>query len=129
MSFDHVLYEDILLSISTIAEIAILYFVWKEGRKVVTSVNEIREATSGTVYGTTDDLNVGDRVHVLEPQPGVPRDRWQYGSMLYVIREVDRIRNRALATPVLAPPQGPTPTVEGPLRGGQSPFKKAFVAG
>lgn len=129
MCFDHVVYQDVLLTISTVAELAILYFVWKEGRKVVTSVNEIREATSGTVYGTTDDLNVGDRVHVLESEPGVPRNQWQYSQTIYVIREVDKLRNRALATPVLAPPQGPTPTVEGPLKGEHSPFKKAFVAG
>jgi hypothetical protein len=129
MGFNHVLYEDVALGISTIAELAILYFVWREGRKVVTSVNEIREANSGTVYGTTDELNVGDRVHVLQPQPGVPREKWQYSSELYVIREVDRIRNRGSATPVLAPPQGPTPTVTGPLQGKDSPFRKAFVAG
>jgi hypothetical protein len=129
MAFDHVLYEDVLLTISTAAELAILYFVFKEGRKVVTNVNEIREATSGTVYGHTDDLAVGSRVFVLEPQPGVPRERWGYSSLVYVIREADKLRNRAIATPVLAPPEGPTPTVEGPMSGPLSPFKKAAIAG
>lgn len=73
MFFDHVVYEDVLLTISTAAELAILYLVFMEGRKVVANVNEIRDATTGTVYGYTDDLPVGSRVFVLEPQPGVPR--------------------------------------------------------
>jgi hypothetical protein len=124
MPFNHVLYEDALLTISTAAELAILLFVIKEGRKVVTDVNEIRDAASGTVYSDTDDLTVGSRVHVLEPQPGIPRDKWQYGPLLYVIREVDKLTNRAVATPVL-PPQGLTPTVSGPMSGPHSPFTRS----
>ncbi len=133
-------YGDVIGTLSLLVEVAILYYVIREFRhatrdvveKVQTvskEVHELMEAPERTVFGTTDDLNVGDRVHILEPQPGVPRDKWEYSSMLYVIREVDRIRNRALATPVLSPPQGPTPTVEGPLRGPLSPFKKASVTG
>jgi hypothetical protein len=122
-------YGDIIATISLLVETAILYYVVKEFRHVTREVHEIVEAPTRTVFGTTDDLNVGDRVHVLEPRPGVPRDKWEYSQTLYIIREVDKLRNRALATPVLAPPQGPTPTVEGPLRGENSPFKKAFVAG
>jgi len=133
-------YGDVIATLSFLVEVAILYYVIKEFRhatrdvvkevqNVSKEVHEFMEAPTRTVYGTTDDLNVGDRVHVLEPQPGVPRDQWQYSQMIYVIREVDRIKNRALATPVLSPPQGPTPTVEGPLRGPLSPFRKAFVAG
>jgi len=128
VSFDHVVYEDVLLTISTVAELAILYFVVKEGSKVVTSVSEIHDATSGTVYGLTDDLPVGSRVFILEPAPGVPRDKWGYSSMVYVIREVDKVRNRATATPVLAPLEGPTPTVQGPMTGPLSPFRKASIA-
>jgi hypothetical protein len=128
MFFDHVMYEDVLLTISTAAELAILYLVFKEGSKVVANVNEIRDATTGTVYGHTDDLPVGSRVFVLEPQPGVPRERWGYSSLVYVIREVDKVRNRAVATPVLPPLQGPTPTVEGPMTGPLSPFKRASIA-
>jgi hypothetical protein len=129
MLFDHAVYQDVLLTVSTVAELAILYFVFQDGRKVVTNVNEIREATTGTVYGNSDDLQVGSRVHVLEPQAGVPREKWQYGQQLYVIREVDKLRNRAVATPVLAPPEGPTPTVDGPMKGPRSPFMKSHVAG
>lgn len=128
MFFDHVMYEDVLLTVSTAAELAILYLVFKEGSKVVANVNEIRDATTGTVYGHTDDLPVGSRVFVLEPQPGVPRERWGYSSLVYVIREVDKVRNRAVATPVLPPLQGPTPTVEGPMTGPLSPFKRASIA-
>lgn len=129
MFFDHNVYQDTLLTVSTVAELAILYFVYKDFRKVVKNVNEIREATTGTVYGDSDDLHVGSRVHVLEPQPGVPREKWQYSQQLYVIREIDKLRNRAIATPVLPPPAGPTPTVEGPMAGPHSPFMKSHVAG
>jgi hypothetical protein len=133
-------YGDIIATLSLLVEGAILYYVIKEFRhatrdvvkefqNVSKGVQEFIVAPTRTVYGTTDDLNVGDRVFVLEPQPNVPRDQWQYSQTVYVVREVDRIRNRALATPVLAPPQGPTPTVDGPLRGPLSPFKKAFVSG
>jgi len=133
-------YGDVIGTLRLLVEVAILYYVIKEFRHatrdvikevqcVTKEVQEIVDAPNRTVFGTTDDLNVGDRVHVLEPRPGVPRDERQYSSMLYVIREVDRIRNRALATPVLSSPQGPTPTVEGPLRRPLSPFKKASVAG
>ena len=83
----------VLLTISTAAELAILYLVFKEGSKVVANVNEIRDATTGTVYGQTDDLPVGSRVFVLEPVPGVPREKWGYSSLVYVIREVDKVRN------------------------------------
>jgi hypothetical protein len=129
MFFDHVNYEDILLTVSTVAELAILFLVYMEGRKVVTNVNEIRDATSGTVYGFTDDLPVGSRVHVLKPQPGVPREKWDYDDLVYVIREVDKVRNRAMATPVISSPGSPTPTVEGPMHGPNSPFKKLAISG
>jgi hypothetical protein len=122
-------YGNVIQTLSLIVEILILVYVVKEFRHVTKEVREIREAPSHTVYGTTDDLNVGDRVFVLEPRPGVPREQWLYGQMVYVIREVDRLRNRALATPVLAPVQGPTPTVQGPVSGPLSPFKKASVPG
>ena len=125
----HVVYEDSLLTISTVAELLILYFVYKEGRQVVSNVNEIREATTGTIFGNTDDLTVGSRVHVLQPQPGVPRENWSYDTLVYVIREVDGVRNRAMATPVIAPAVGPTPTVEGPMRGPNSPFMKLSIPG
>lgn len=129
-------YGDLIQTLSLAAEIAILVYVIKEFRhltaevKVATQeVHDIRDAKSSTVFGVTEDLNVGDRVHVLEPKPGVPRKDWQHKHELFVIRSADNIGNRALATPVSPPVQGPTPTVEGPLRGEHSPFKKASVPG
>jgi|SRR5580704_14905367 hypothetical protein len=123
------MYENILMTISTIAELLILYFVWKEGRKVVATVNDIKEARNGTVYGATEDLPVGTKVVVLQPRPGEPREKWQYGTEVYAIRESDSATNRALATPVLPPIQGPTPTVSGPMSGPLSPFRKISAAG
>lgn len=136
-------YGDIIQTLSLAVEVAILIYVVKEFRHttkkvegvtqevkdVAKEVHEIKDAPNRTVFGLSDDLNVGDRVHVLEPRPGVPPKDWQYKPELYVIRLVDNIKNRALATPVLPPVQGPTPTVEGPLRGEHSPFKKASVPG
>jgi hypothetical protein len=121
-------YGNVIATLSLLVEGAILYYVVKEFRHLTKDVHDIKEAPNRTIYGTTDDLHVGDRVHVLQPQPGAPRDKWQYGSDLYVIREI-RPMNRALATPVLPPVQGPTPTVEGPMSGPDSPFRKSFVAG
>jgi hypothetical protein len=129
MSFNHIAYEDVLLTVSTLAEIAILYLVYKEGSKAVTAVKEIQESTSGTIYGGTDDLEVGNRVVVLQPRPGTPREYWEYGTDVYVIREVDKLHNRALASAVLPPVQGPTPTVQGPMKGPLSPFKKLSTPG
>ena len=123
MFFDHVLYEDIFITIATLADIGILGLMIYELPKVVTNINEIREATTGTVYGDTDDLIVGSRVHVL------PRDKGSYDTTVYVIREVDKVRDRAMATPVLAPPQGPIPFVEGPMRGPKSPFVRLSIPG
>ena len=136
-------YGDVIQTLSLAVEIAILVYVVKEFshvtkevkgvtqevKDVTKEVHDIKDARNRTVFGLADDLNVGDRVHVLEPRPGVPRKDWQYNPELYVIRSVDNIRNRALATPVLPPVQGPTPTVDGPLRGEHSPFKKASVPG
>ena len=122
-------YGDIIQTLSLLVEVAILVFVIREFKHITKDVHEIREAPNRTVFGVTEDLNVGDRVQVLQPRPGVPRDQWQYGSEVYVIREVDRITNRALATPVLPPVKGPTPTVQGPMSGPLSPFKKVSVAG
>jgi hypothetical protein len=125
--FNHQLYGEVLLTIGTVAEVAILWVMVKEGSKVVTNVNEIRDSTS-TVYSHTDDLPVGSRVFVKMPQPGLPRDQWPYSSEVWVIREVDKEKNRATATPVLPPPAGPTPTVSGPMTGSLSPFRKAGIA-
>jgi hypothetical protein len=125
--FNHQMYGDVLLTIGTAAEIAILWVMVKEGSKVVANVNEIRDSTS-TDFGLTQDLPVGSRVFVVQPQPGLSRDQWPYSSELWVIREVDKEKNRATATPVLAPLTDPIPTVSGPMRGPLSPFKKARVA-
>lgn len=124
------MYDSIMLTVGVLADLAIVWLMIREARKVVEEVDEIRESTSGTIYSASDadDLAVGGNVHVLQPRPGVPRNRCEYGPEIYVIREADRARNRGLATPIM-PPQGPTPTVEGPLRGPLSPFKKAFVPG
>lgn len=124
---DHNVYQDVLLTVSTAAEIAILAVMIREGSKVVANVNEIRDSTS-TDFGATEDFPVGARVFVQQPQPGLPRDQWPYGSEVWVIREVDKYKNRATATPVLPPLTGPIPTVSGPMRGPLSPFKKAQIA-
>ena len=46
---------------------------------------------------------------------------------IWVIRKIDEAKKTALATPVLPPINGPTPTVEGPMAGPESPFKKATI--
>ena len=95
---------------------AILVYVVKEFRHLTTDVHEIKEAPNRTVFGVTDDLNVGDKVHVVEPRPGVAREDWRYKPELYVIRAVDKVGNKAMATRVSPSVQGPTPTVVGPAR-------------
>jgi hypothetical protein len=47
MFFDHVIYEDTLLTISAVAELAILYFVFKEGRQVVANVRRLLTIVEG----------------------------------------------------------------------------------
>ncbi len=125
--FNHDMYQDVLLTVSTLAEIAILVVMVREGSKVVANVNEIRDSTS-TDFGVTEDFPVGSRVFVQQPQPGLSRDQWPYSGEVWVVREVDKQRNRATATPVLPPLTGQTPTVSGPMRGPLSPFKKAHIA-
>jgi hypothetical protein len=125
--FTHEMYQDVLLTVSTVTEILIPWVMVKEGPKVVENVKEIRDSTT-TDYGETEDSPVGSRVFVLQPQPGLPRDQWPYSAAVWVIREADSKKNRATATPVLPPIQGPTPTVSGPMRGPLSPFKKAHIA-
>ncbi|HSY58961.1 MAG TPA: GGDEF domain-containing protein [Terriglobales bacterium] len=83
--------------------------------------------TSTAVYGETDDLYIGSRVHVLEPVPGVPREKWTPSSLLWVIREINSGKKTAKATPVLPPLNGPTPTVEGPMSGPESPFIRTNI--
>lgn len=125
-AFNHQLYEDALLTVSTAVEILILVVMLKEGSKVVTGVNEIRESTT-TDFGHTQDLPVGSSVHIIQPQPGLSRDQWPYSSEIWKIREVNSEKNRATATPVLPPLEGPIPTVSGPVRGPLSPFRKANI--
>jgi hypothetical protein len=43
------IYNDILLTISTIAELLILYYVYKEAPTIRKDVKEIHDATTGTV--------------------------------------------------------------------------------
>ena len=124
----HFKYDDIFQTIETVTEVAILYFVIVEGSKVVGKVSDIFDSTA-TVVGATDELLVGSRVHVQIPVPGKPRNEWPYSSELWVIREVDKEKNRATATPVLPPPTGQTPTVSGPMSGPLSPFKKTGIGG
>jgi hypothetical protein len=88
---------------------------------------EFDASESPIVYGHTDDLHVGTRVYVLESVPGTPRDQRAYGTEIWVIREVDKEKNRATATPVLPPFNKPTPFVAGPMSGADSPFKKAGI--
>ena len=126
MLFNHQLYGEILQAIETVTEVAILYFVIKEGSKVVEKVRDIYDSTA-TVVGLTDDLQVGSRVQVLTPVAGKPRSEWPYSFDVWVIREVDKARNRATATPVLPPLTGPIPTVSGPMNGPLSPFIKTAI--
>jgi hypothetical protein len=138
-------YADSLQTIETLVEIGILLYMVSEAPEIKEKLGGIYNSTATvpgstdvtylttedgeTTFGTTEDLKVGSRVFVLRPEPGVPRDKWQYDTMVWIIREVDKEKGRALATPVLAPPTGPTPTVSGPISGPLSPFKKANVAG
>jgi hypothetical protein len=85
------------------------------------------DIASGVVYGQTNDLHVGTRVHVRMPQQGVPRESWQFGAEIWVIRKTDEQKKTAVATPVFPPFDGPTPTVEGPMNGPDSPFKRANI--
>jgi hypothetical protein len=62
------MYDSVLLTVSTIVEIGILGLMIKEGRKVVASVDQIRASTT-TDYGHSNDLHVGERVFVQEPEP------------------------------------------------------------
>jgi hypothetical protein len=95
----------------------------------VTAILEVVKPDTGSTagYGETNDLYVGARVHVLQPQPGVTRDNWPFHPEIWVIRKLDEAKKTALATPVLPPINGPTPTVEGPMAGPESPFKKANI--
>jgi hypothetical protein len=128
--FGHWSYAEILQTIETFVEVAILVFVVLEGIKVVAQVTEIHDATASTV-GTTEALPVGSRVHVLMPQAGKPREQWPYSGDIWVIREVDKEKNRATATPIYPPlnAQGQIPTVTGPMTGPHSPFIKANTPG
>ena len=128
--FGHWSYVDVFQTIETFVEIAILVFVVLEGIKVGEQVREIHDSTATTV-GTTDALQVGSKVHVQIPQAGKPRAEWPYSQDIYVIREVDKKNNRAIATPVLPPlnTQGQTPTVTGPMTGPFSPFIKTNIPG
>jgi len=80
-----------------------------------------------TIYGETHDLHVGTRVHVRKPVPGLTREQWPFDAEIYVIRKTNDQTKTAIATPVLPPLNGPTPTVEGPMTGPHSPFKRANI--
>ena len=117
-----------------------MYESKRQGKNRVTSWpigEELSEKTSGpsevadsydsttTVHGFTDALPVGTHVHVLTPLPGKLRTEWPYSPEIWVIREVDKVKDIAIATPVLPPVSGPIPTVSGPMNGPLSPFVKA----
>jgi hypothetical protein len=85
------------------------------------------DAVRAAIYGETGDLQPGMRVHVLLPQPGVSRDHWEIHPEIWAIRKIDEAKRTAVATPVLPSINGPTPTVEGPMAGPESPFKKANI--
>jgi len=139
-------YTGTLQTIETLVEISILVYMVSEAPEIKEKLGGIYNSTATvpgssdvaylttedgeTTFGTTEDLKVGSRVFVLRPEPGVPRDKWQYDTLVWIIREVDKEKGRALATPVMSPPGGPTPTVSGPISGPLSPFKKAMnIAG
>ena len=97
--------------------------------KVVAAILQVvtPDQVDGTTYGETNDLYVGMRVHVRKPVLGTPREEWPFDSEIYVIRKTDEVKKTAVATPVLPPINGPIPTVEGPMTGPHSPFKKANI--
>jgi TIR domain len=97
--------------------------------RVVAAILEVvnPDSANNTVYGETSDLHIGMRVHVLQPEPGMPREKWGYSSEIYAIRKINDEKKTASATPVLPPLNGPTPTVKGPMNGPQSPFKRANI--
>jgi hypothetical protein len=123
MNFNHQLYEDIVLGIGTAADVAILVSIIWEGRKVR---QEIR-VSNKTIRGVTEDLQVNDRVSVRDPQIGVPQDQWPWSTDVWVIRRVNAALGTALATPVLPPVEGPTPTVEGPMHGSNRAFRRMQI--
>ena len=109
-----------------------MYMAKKERNRVVVDDGIDRRGLvygnpDSAIYGKTDDLYVGSRVHVLEARPGVPRGEWTHSPFLWVIREVNTVKKTAKATPVLPPVSGPTPTVEGPMSGPESPFKRTNI--
>jgi len=97
--------------------------------RVVAAILEVvkPDLASTVVYGQTNDLHVGTRVHVRMPEAGVPREKWQFGSEVWVIRKTDEQKKTAVATPVYPPLDHPTPTVEGPMSGPDSPFRNAHI--
>lgn len=84
-------------------------------------------SASGIVFGQTEDFQIGTRVHILQPEPDKPREQWLYSSEVWAIRSVDKSKGTALATPVAPTINRPTPTVEGPMTGPQSPFMKLAI--
>jgi hypothetical protein len=112
-----------------------MYLAKKEKNRVAVDddIDPTKARMLGTdgsaVYSETDDLHIGSRVHVLEPIPDVPREKWMPGSLLWVIREINKVKKTATATPVWAPLNGPTPTVEGPMSGPESPFIRTNIPG
>jgi hypothetical protein len=86
------------------------------------------DAPADTVFSVSDELFVGDRVHILKEVSGQPRENWPHDSLVWKICEADSKRNFAKAIPVMPYPSGRTPVIEGPMSGPKSPFKKAFIA-
>lgn len=119
----HWRFDEVLGTVATVAEVFILFVVVYELPNVIKQVGEIRDTTV-TVRGSTDALVVGDRVHVLLPEPGKRREEWRDDNSVWRIVSVDPKTNRATAVPVAPPliPTGHTPTVEGPMTGPLSPF-------
>lgn len=85
------------------------------------------DSPGAVVYGQSNDLHVGERVWVQIPEHGVPRENWQFSQEIWVIRKTDEKARTAVATPVFPSIDGHTPTVEGPMNGPNSPFKRAGI--
>jgi predicted nucleotide-binding protein len=79
------------------------------------------------VFGQTKTFQIGSRVHILQPEPGKPREQWLYSSEVWAIRKIDESKGTAMAMPLAERIGGPTPTVEGPMTGPQSPFIKVAI--
>ena len=93
----------------------------------VGGMRQTKKQKTRVLFGQTEDFQIGTRVHILQPEPDKPREQWLYSSEVWAIRGINKSKGSAIATPVAPTINGPTPTVEGPMAGPQSPFLKLAI--